>query len=135
MSLIEHGFFSVQEANDFLKPENLTAPHGKLPAEHRRGQPGGVLHARARLVRGSRAPAARRVWHAVHPALKGATPYLAVLVELPHAGGIRMLGNLLGDAMLPAAVGTQVRGVFEHHRQGPVPYSLMNWRRAADQSR
>jgi acetyl-CoA acetyltransferase len=31
MSLVEHGFFKAEEANDFLKPENLMAPKGKLP--------------------------------------------------------------------------------------------------------
>jgi acetyl-CoA acetyltransferase len=31
MSLVEHGFFTAEEANDFLTPENLTAPGGKLP--------------------------------------------------------------------------------------------------------
>lgn len=31
MSLVEHGFFAADEANDFLKPENLMAPGGKLP--------------------------------------------------------------------------------------------------------
>ena len=38
-----------------------------------------------------------RVWHPVHPALAGHGPYIVVLVELPHAGGVRMVGNLLGD--------------------------------------
>jgi uncharacterized OB-fold protein len=73
---------------------------------------------------------AQRIWHPVHPALKGATPYLAVLVELPQAGGIRMLGNLLGDPMRNIATGTEVQGVFEHHRNGAHPYSLLNWRLA-----
>jgi acetyl-CoA acetyltransferase len=31
MSLIEHGLTSVDEANSFLTPTNLTAPHGSLP--------------------------------------------------------------------------------------------------------
>jgi acetyl-CoA acetyltransferase len=31
MSLVEHGFFTAEEANDFLTPENLMAPTGKLP--------------------------------------------------------------------------------------------------------
>ena len=31
MSLVEHGFFMAGEANDFLTPENLMAPKGKLP--------------------------------------------------------------------------------------------------------
>ena len=31
MSLVEHGFFAPEEANDFLTPENLIAPAGRLP--------------------------------------------------------------------------------------------------------
>lgn len=31
MSLVEHGFFTAEEANDFLTKENLLAPSGKLP--------------------------------------------------------------------------------------------------------
>ena len=31
MSLVEHGFFAPEEANDFLTPENLIAPSGRLP--------------------------------------------------------------------------------------------------------
>jgi hypothetical protein len=31
MSLVEHGFFTAGEADEFLVPENLLAPSGKLP--------------------------------------------------------------------------------------------------------
>lgn len=31
MSLVEHGFFKAEEANEFLVPDNLMAPSGKLP--------------------------------------------------------------------------------------------------------
>jgi acetyl-CoA acetyltransferase len=31
MSLVEHGFFAPEEANDFLTLENLIAPAGRLP--------------------------------------------------------------------------------------------------------
>ena len=31
MSLVEHGFFAPEEANDFLTPETLIAPGGRLP--------------------------------------------------------------------------------------------------------
>jgi acetyl-CoA acetyltransferase len=31
MSLIEHGFFAAEEANDFLTLDNLVAPRGRLP--------------------------------------------------------------------------------------------------------
>jgi uncharacterized OB-fold protein len=69
-----------------------------------------------------------RVWHPVHPVLKGHGPYLAVLVELPDAGGLRMLGNLLGDPMQAVVIGADVAGVFEHHTDNDPPYSLLQWR-------
>jgi acetyl-CoA acetyltransferase len=31
MSLVEHGFFTAEEANEFLVPDNLLAPGGRLP--------------------------------------------------------------------------------------------------------
>ncbi len=71
----------------------------------------------------------QRIWHPVHPALKGHGPYLALVVELPQAGGLRMVGNLLGDVMQAVVIGAAVRGVFEHHRQSHPPYSLLQWRR------
>jgi uncharacterized OB-fold protein len=69
-----------------------------------------------------------RVWHPVHPALKERCPYLAVLVELPHAGNVRMVGNLLGDAMQPVPIGAEVVGVFEHHPEESPAFSLLQWR-------
>jgi uncharacterized OB-fold protein len=71
-----------------------------------------------------------RVWHPVHPALAEAGPYLVVLVELPQAGGVRMIGNLLGDPHQPVRIGDTVEAVFEHHEDGPSPYSLVHWRSA-----
>jgi uncharacterized protein len=65
-----------------------------------------------------------RVWHPVHPALSDACPYLVVLVELPQADGVRMLGNLLGDPLQPVTVGHPVEAVFEHHDD----YTLVQWR-------
>ncbi|TDV19690.1 Zn-ribbon domain-containing OB-fold protein [Paraburkholderia caballeronis] len=68
-----------------------------------------------------------RVWHPSHPVLANATPYLVVLVELPHAGNVRMIGNLLGDPAQQVVIGASVRGVFEHHDDAPRPYSLLHW--------
>ncbi|RXT45620.1 Zn-ribbon domain-containing OB-fold protein [Bradyrhizobium betae] len=70
-----------------------------------------------------------RVWHPSHPALRQHGPYLAVLVELPHAGGIRMVGNLPGDPMQEVAIGADVVGSFEHHPGSDPPYSLLQWHR------
>lgn len=69
-----------------------------------------------------------RVWHPVHPVLKLHGPYLAVVVDLPHAGGLRMLGNLLGDPLQTVAIGAAVVGVYEHHAAADEPFSLLHWR-------
>jgi uncharacterized OB-fold protein len=69
-----------------------------------------------------------RAWHPVHACLKDHGPYLVVVVELPHAGHVRMLGNLLGDPRQEVVIGAEVEGVFEHHAQANPPYSLMQWR-------
>ena len=53
-----------------------------------------------------------------------------VFVELPEAGHVRMLGNLLGDPMQEVEIGAEVEGVFEHHEQSNPAYTLMQWRRA-----
>lgn len=72
-----------------------------------------------------------RVWHPVHPALleqlKNEGAYLVVLVELPQAGNIRMLGNLLGDPHQQVDIGARVEGVYEHHEDAEPVYSLLQW--------
>ena len=69
-----------------------------------------------------------RVWHPIHPALTDAGPYLIVVVELPQAGGIRMLGNLVGDPRQDVVIGAQVDAVFEHHNDAEPPFTLVQWR-------
>ncbi|MET0850016.1 MAG: OB-fold domain-containing protein [Candidatus Rokuibacteriota bacterium] len=71
-----------------------------------------------------------RVWHPVHPALKDAGPYVAVLVELPDADNVRMIGNLVGDPQEPVAIGSAVEAVFEAHDDAKPPFTLVHWRRA-----
>ena len=74
-----------------------------------------------------------RVWHPTHSALRGKTPYVVVLVELPEAGGIRMVGNLRGAAPAQdsardaSLIGSPVRGFFEHHRDATPPFTLLQW--------
>lgn len=70
-----------------------------------------------------------RVWHPVHPALKEACPYLVVLVELPDAGEVRMVGNLLGDALQAVPIGAEVEAVYEDRGEGEAAYTLVQWRR------
>jgi uncharacterized OB-fold protein len=69
-----------------------------------------------------------RVWHPSHAALRQHGPYLAVLVTLPQAGNVRMVGNLLGDPVQTVRIGTEVEGIFEHHLQANPLYSLLQWR-------
>lgn len=69
-----------------------------------------------------------RVWHPAHPCLKGFGPYLVVLVELPHAGDVRMVGNLLGDPLQQVEIGARVVGEFELHLEPPTPFGLLQWR-------
>jgi len=69
-----------------------------------------------------------RVWHPVHPALRDACPYIVVVVELPQAGNVRMLGNLLGDPRQDVPIGADVEAVFEHHADAEPPFTLAQWR-------
>lgn len=69
-----------------------------------------------------------RLWHPVHPALKTHGPYIAALVELPQAGNVRMLGNLLGDPQQEVTIGAAVEAVFEEHADASPPYALVQWR-------
>ena len=71
-----------------------------------------------------------RVWHPVHSALKEQGPYIVALVELPHADGVRVVGNLLGDPRAPVVIGAAVEGVFEHHDAAQPAFTLLQWRRS-----
>jgi len=71
-----------------------------------------------------------RSWYPVHPALREKLPYLVVLVELPHAGNTRMVGNLLGDPEQEVVIGSEVEAVFEDH-PGDRPFTLVQWRTKA----
>ena len=67
-----------------------------------------------------------RVWHPVHPALKDQGAYLVVLVALPQADDVRMVGNLLGDPEQRVDIGAPVHGVFEHH-DADTSFTLLQW--------
>lgn len=69
----------------------------------------------------------QRVWHPVHPALREQGPFVIVLVELPHADNVRLVGNLLGDPMQDLVIGTQVEGIFEHHLDNDPAFTLLHW--------
>jgi len=65
-----------------------------------------------------------RVWHPTHEALTDSVPYVVLLVELPEAGNVRMIGNLIGDQKAPVQIGAPVMAVFEHHER----YTLVHWK-------
>jgi uncharacterized OB-fold protein len=68
-----------------------------------------------------------RIWHPVRPVLRGAVPYVVVLVELPAAGNVRLIGNLLGSAGQSVRVGDSVTGVYEDHDEG---FTLLQWQKS-----
>ncbi len=73
-----------------------------------------------------------RVWYPVHPALATGLPYMTVLVELPQAGNVRMVGNLVGqDPEAEIKIGQAVEAVFEDHGEGEDAYTLVQWRPSA----
>ncbi|MBM3139154.1 MAG: DNA-binding protein [Chloroflexi bacterium] len=69
-----------------------------------------------------------RNWYPAHPALQTGVPYLVVLVELPGAGNVRMVGNLLGDPEQEVVIGTDVEAVFEDHDDHDPQFTLVQWR-------
>ena len=71
----------------------------------------------------------QRVWHPVHDALREQGPYVIVLVELPAADHVRIVGNLLGDPNQSIEIGSRVDGVFEHHADVEPAYTLLHWQR------
>jgi uncharacterized protein len=65
-----------------------------------------------------------RCWNPVHPALKDACPYIVAVIELPDAGNVRMVGNLLGDPMQNPLFDVAVEAVFEDHPDA----TLVQWK-------
>jgi hypothetical protein len=65
-----------------------------------------------------------RSWNPVHPALREACPYIVVVVELPDADNVRMVGNLLGDPKFDPPIDAEVEAVFEDHPNA----TLVQWR-------
>jgi hypothetical protein len=57
-------------------------------------------------------------------------PYVTVLVELPQAGGARLLG-LLRDSATDPRIGEEVLGEFEPARPETVDLPVVRWRKVA----
>jgi hypothetical protein len=71
-----------------------------------------------------------RVWHPVHRSLAEGVPYTILLVELDVAPGVRLVGNLAGDALRPFQIGDPVVAQFEDHDDAETPFTLIQWRPA-----
>ena len=68
------------------------------------------------------------VVHPVHPALKDRVPFNVVLVELPEAGDVRMVGNVLDTPFEELYVGMPVEVTFEDI---DAETTLPQWKRAS----
>ena len=53
-----------------------------------------------------------------------------MLIELPQADGVRIIGNLLGDPEQAVRIGAEVVARFEHHTDAEEPFTLLHWQTA-----
>lgn len=78
-----------------------------------------------------------RVWHPARTELAAVVPYVVVVVELPAAGNVRLVGNLLLDepGTAPIAVGDAVRGEFVDQDVHGRKYTLLQWRPVGEEKK
>lgn len=70
-----------------------------------------------------------RTWHAFIPELADNVPYTTVLVELPEAGGRRVLGLLAEAPEAMVSIGDEVIGVIQHPEGSAWP--VLRWQLAS----
>lgn len=64
------------------------------------------------------------------PGYAALVPYVTVLVELPQAGGARMMGLLLGsDGVANARIGDELVGEFEAASPDTLDLPVLRWRK------
>ncbi|GAC68494.1 Zn-ribbon domain-containing OB-fold protein [Gordonia soli] len=68
-----------------------------------------------------------RSWYPYIEELGDKIPYISVLVELPHAGGRRLLGLFVDDGEDTPRIGEPVVGFFEQPEGEP--WTLLRWHR------
>jgi uncharacterized OB-fold protein len=73
-----------------------------------------------------------RTWQRFAPEVAEATPYVTVVVELPGAGGRRLLGLLLGDDAIDPVIGEAVVGAFQTGSELTGGTAVLRWRRAGE---
>jgi hypothetical protein len=69
-----------------------------------------------------------RTWQPFTPELSGHLPYVVVLVELPEAGGRRVLGVLRDSDAATVRIGQPVKGDFDEPADGQ-GWPLLRWSR------
>lgn len=69
------------------------------------------------------------IFHPVHPAVKERVPYNVVLVELPDAGNVRLIGNIVDTPFEALYVGMPVEVFFEDIDEQT---TLPQWKRGKD---
>jgi uncharacterized OB-fold protein len=67
-----------------------------------------------------------RTWHPFIAELAGELPFVTVLVELPDAGGRRVLGLLAENGEGDIAIGDAVAGIIQQPADAPWP--VLRWR-------
>lgn len=73
-----------------------------------------------------------RTWHPFIPELAGELPFVTVLVELPHAGGRRVLGLLAENGDADIAIGDAVTGTIQQPADSQWP--VLRWQCAGTSS-
>ncbi|MBD0024470.1 DNA-binding protein [Gordonia pseudamarae] len=73
-----------------------------------------------------------RSWYPYISELGDELPYISVLVELPQAGGRRLLGMLIGDPQQTPRIGERVVGTIQ--RRPDEPWPLLRWHREEGQA-
>ena len=71
-----------------------------------------------------------RTWHAFTPEFKDHVPYTTVVVELPHAGGRRLVGMLVDSADGEVTIGDRVDGVIQQPSPITTGVAVLRWRLA-----
>ena len=69
-----------------------------------------------------------RTWHPFGAEFADHLPYVTVLAELPHAGGIRLLGVLAGGEEV--AIGDSLKGVIQAPSSRTSGAAVLRWTRA-----
>lgn len=64
--------------------------------------------------------------HPVHPSLRDRPPYNAAIIEMPHLGGVRMVGNIIDAAIEEVHCGMPVEITWEERSGVTFP----QWKKA-----